>query len=84
MEDRSLGGTVPSAFVRAPDRFARQPLCQYVKLIVRYLGMHPNTLRKLVDLGKVEAKVLVDESGRKTRTFALESLDRYIDSLERW
>ncbi len=49
-----------------------------------YVGKHPNTLRKMADLGIIEARVEFDASGRKHRVFALEVLDAYIDSLSRW
>ena len=55
-----------------------------LKAAARYLGIHPNTLRKYADLGKVQAQVERDDRGRKHRVFTLEALDRYIDDLPRW
>jgi len=36
------------------------------------------------DLGKIEARVEFDLSGRKRRVFTLEALDAYIESLGPW
>ncbi len=49
-----------------------------------YLGKHPNTIRKLADLGEIKACVEVDSSGRRHRVFTLDELDAYIDSLPQW
>lgn len=58
---------------------------------VKYLGKSPDTLRKMVDLGLkmvdlglIEAKCERDSAGRAHRTFTLEDLDAYIDSLPSW
>lgn len=45
----------------------------------RYLGIHPQTLRKYTDEGKLIALKL-DGS----RVYALEELDRFITSLPEW
>ena len=50
----------------------------------QYLGKHANTVRKLADLGKIQAWVEVDGSGRRHRVFTLEDLNAYIDSLSGW
>lgn len=50
----------------------------------RYLGKHPNTIRKLADLGEIKTRVEIDSSGRRHRVFTLEDLDAYIDSLAQW
>ena len=50
-----------------------------IKAASRYLDMHPQTLRKLTDLGEINAKKL---GGR--RVYTLEELDRFIESLPRW
>ncbi len=49
-----------------------------------YLDLHPHTLRKYADLGRIEARCLNDERGRRHRVFTLEALDRFIDSLPDW
>ena len=50
----------------------------------RHLGKHKNTVRKLVDLGIIKARVELDLSARKRRVFTLEVLNAYIDSLATW
>ncbi len=50
-----------------------------IKAASRYLDMHPQTLRKLTDLGEINAKKL---GGR--RVYTLEELDRFIESLPQW
>ena len=50
-----------------------------IKAAGRYLDMHPQTLRKLTDLGEIDAKKL---GGR--RVYTLEELDRFIESLPQW
>ncbi len=50
-----------------------------LKAAARYLGMHEQTLRKLVDLGELPARRL----GAR-RVFTLEDLDRFIEDLPRW
>ncbi|MDA2924976.1 helix-turn-helix domain-containing protein [Acidobacteria bacterium AH-259-L09] len=42
----------------------------------KYLGVHPDTLRKYADLGRIKARKL-----EKRRVFALEDLDTFINSL---
>ncbi|PYR97792.1 MAG: hypothetical protein DMG16_23300 [Acidobacteria bacterium] len=49
------------------------------KAAARYLGLHEQTLRKLTDLGELPARKMGSR-----RVYALEDLDRYIDSLPRW
>ena len=46
------------------------------KAAARYLGVHPDTLRKYADLGWVKARKL-----ERRRVFALEDLDQFIDCL---
>ncbi len=50
-----------------------------VKAASRYLDMHPQTLRKLTDLGEINARRLGER-----RVYTLEVLDRFIDSLPEW
>ncbi len=50
-----------------------------IKAASRYLDMHPQTLRKLTDLGEINAKKLGER-----RVYTLEVLDRFIDSLPEW
>ena len=49
------------------------------KAAARYLGVHEQTLRKLVDLGDVLALRL-----GKRRVFRLEDMDGFIDQLPEW
>ncbi len=46
------------------------------KAAARYLGVHPDTLRKYADLGWIKARRL-----ERRRVFALEDLDQFIDCL---
>ncbi len=46
------------------------------KAAARYLGVHPDTLRKYADLGWINARKL-----ERRRVFALEDLDQFIDCL---
>ena len=46
------------------------------KAASRYLGVHPDTVRKYSDLGWVKARRLENR-----RVFALEDLDHFIESL---
>ncbi len=50
-----------------------------VKAASRYLDMHPQTLRKLTDLGEITAKKLGERP-----VYTLEELDRFIESLPQW
>lgn len=45
----------------------------------KYLGMHPNTLRKLSDLGQIPCRRL-----GKHRLFLLDDLDRWLESWPQW
>lgn len=45
----------------------------------RYLGMHPQTLRKMSDLGRIPCRRV-----GKHRVFLLEELDRWLDVQPRW
>ena len=47
-----------------------------MKAAAQYLGVCEDTLRKYSDLGLIEAKRL-----EKRRVFALEELDRFVESL---
>ena len=46
------------------------------KTAAEYLGVHPDTLRKYADLGRIEARRLF-----KRRVFTLEDLNAFIDDL---
>ena len=46
------------------------------KAAARYLGVHPDTLRKYADLGWITARKL-----ERRRVFALEDLDTFINAL---
>ena len=50
----------------------------------RYLGKHPNTIRKMADRGILKVRSEADLSGRKHRRFFVEDLDIYLDSLPLW
>ena len=50
-----------------------------MKAAARYLGMHPQTLRKLTDEGKIVAR-----NRDNKRVYRLEDLDAYIESLPEW
>lgn len=45
----------------------------------KYLGMHPQTLRKLSDLGEIPCKRV-----GKHRVFLLEELDKWLESQPKW
>ena len=47
------------------------------KAASKYLGVHPDTLRKYADLGWIRARRL-----ERRRGFALEDLNEFIDSLD--
>jgi len=64
----------PVAFIQVPN----QRLFG-TKAAAKYLGLHEQTLRKLTDLGEVSARRMGSR-----RVYALEDLDRYIESLPRW
>ena len=46
------------------------------KAAAQYLGVHPDTVRKYADLGRIRARRL-----ERRRVFALEDLDAFIDAL---
>ena len=50
-----------------------------VKAAANYLGIHEQTLRKLTDLGEIQALRMGSR-----RVFKLEELDHFIDSLLPW
>ncbi len=64
----------PTALIQVPN----QRLFS-IKAAAKYLGIHEQTLRKLTDLGEVQAQRMGSR-----RVFRLEELDRYIDSLPPW
>ena len=45
----------------------------------KYLGLHPQTLRRLCDLGKIPARRL-----NRRRMFLLEDLDAWLNRQEKW
>jgi len=45
----------------------------------KYIGMHPQTLRKLTDLGQVPCRRIGNH-----RVFLLEELDRWLESAPAW
>ena len=61
----------PIALIQVPN----QRLFK-VKAAARYLGLHPQTLREMTDLGELPAKWM-----RNRRVYLLDDLDRYIESL---
>lgn len=64
----------PVALLQIPSQRAFK-----TKAAARYLGMHPQTLRKYVDEGKIQAK----REGSQ-RVFLLEEMDRFIEGLPQW
>jgi excisionase family DNA binding protein len=50
-----------------------------MKAAARYVGIHPQTLRKLTDEGKIRAKNMAGQ-----RLYMLEDLNAYIESLDEW
>jgi len=46
------------------------------KAAAQYLGVHPDTVRKYADLGRIRARKL-----ERRRVFALEDLNAFIDAL---
>ena len=64
----------PVALIQVPNQrlFSTNAAAQY-------LGVHEQTLRKFVDLGRLPALRL-----GKRRVFRLEDLDRFIDQLPEW
>ena len=46
------------------------------KAAARYLGVHPDSIRKYADLGRIKARRLENR-----RVFTLENLDSFIESL---
>jgi len=46
------------------------------KAAAQYLGVHPDTVRKYADLGRIRARKL-----ERRRVFALEDLDAFINAL---
>ena len=61
----------PIALIQVPN----QRLFK-VKAAAQYLGIHPQTLRMMTDLGEIPAKWM-----RNRRVYLLDDLDRYIESL---
>ena len=61
----------PIALIQVPN----QRLFK-VKAAALYLGIHPQTLREMTDLGELPAKWM-----RNRRVYLLDDLDRYIESL---
>jgi len=64
----------PIALIQIPNQRALK-----TKAAARYLGVHPQTLRKYVDEGKIHAK----REGTQ-RVFLLDELDRFIEGLPEW
>ncbi len=50
-----------------------------IKAAARYLDLHAQTLRKLTDLGEIQARRLGER-----RVYTLEELDGFIDTLPEW
>ncbi len=46
------------------------------KAVAQYLGVHPDSVRKYADLGRIRARKL-----ERRRVFALEDLDAFINAL---
>jgi excisionase family DNA binding protein len=64
----------PVVFLQIPNQRVFK-----MKSAARYIGVHPQTLRKLTDEGKIRARNM---DGR--RIYTLEDLDAYIESLPQW
>ena len=60
----------PVAFIQVPNQRLFGP-----KAAAKYLGVHEQTLRKLTGLGELAARKMGSR-----RVYALEDLDRYIES----
>ena len=74
MREETENSTNPIAWVRVPARRMFK-----TKAAAQYLGVHPQTLRRLTDDGKLKA---LNMDGK--RVYTLEELDRYIGSLPEW
>jgi excisionase family DNA binding protein len=71
MREDTANSTNPTAWFRVPARRMFK-----TKAAAQYLGLHPQTLRRLTDDGKLKALNL---DGK--RVYTLEELDRYIGSV---
>ena len=74
MREQTADSTNPIEFFRVPVRRMFK-----TKAAAQYLGLHPQTLRRLTDEGKLKA---LNMDGK--RVYMLEELDRYIGSLPEW
>ena len=70
-EGSQLSGQIVGKLVNVPNQRMFK-----TKEAAKYLGMHPDTLRKYADLGWLTPKRI-----NKGRVFTLEDLDAFIDSL---
>jgi len=64
----------PADSIQAPNQQAFK-----MRAAARYLGLHPQTLRKFVDEGKIPAK----RAGTQ-RVFLLADLDGFLQALPQW
>ena len=71
MREQPADSTTPIEFFRVPVRRMFK-----TKAAAQYLGLHPQTLRRLTDEGKLKARNMEGK-----RVYMLEELDRYIVSL---
>ena len=71
MREEPADSTKPIEFFRVPVRRMFK-----TEVAAQYLGLHPQTLRRLTDEGKLKA---LNMDGK--RVYTIEELDRYIGSL---
>ena len=74
MREETAHSITPIAWFRVPTRRMFK-----TKAAAQYLGLHPQTLRRLTDEGRLKA---LNMDGK--RVYTLEELDRYIGSLPEW
>lgn len=64
----------PTVILQIPDQRVFS-----INEAARYIGVHPQTLRDMTDLGQVRAR----KQGHR-RAYLLEDLDRYVEGLPDW
>jgi excisionase family DNA binding protein len=64
----------PAVIIQIPSQRAFS-----IAAAAQYLGLHPQTVRELTDLGRIPARRM-----GKRRVYLLEELDKYLESLPEW